>query len=1068
MRLKCFAAVFLAASCVGLSASHAGWIDGGMPLSSRPIFTGNERVITDGASGAIIVFQACLHGNGRIYAERVDASGALLWGTDAVGVCAADGDQREPQAAADGCGGAIIAWSDSRVGGEAVYAQRLNAAGAPLWAASGVLVSAVADQRNIRVISDGAGGAIVVWQDSRSGSYCLYAQRLDAAGNVLWASNGVSVCTAAGQNDPSLASDGSGGAIIAWSDTRTGNSDIYTQRLSSSGLPLWTANGIGICTIVGYDYHALAVPDGSGGAIIAWHDSSGTNNQDIRAQRVNGAGAIQWQLNGVPIPTATVKKHLRAAADGLGGIVIAWETPGGSGWPDIYAQRLDGSGACIWGAGNLAIRTSDSIQESIALISDGVGGATFAWVDRGFQKIRAQRVDASGAVQWVVNGVAVSGTGAKLVPYVVPSVAGGTIIIWSRDGPADPVWGQRLSASGTAQWTYGVCFLRSPDNRLYTNSISDGAGGAFIAWVDEYGTNKIYAQHVDDYGHALWQAGGIQVSSVGAIDQSGQTMAPDGAGGMFIAWSTYVTEYGYCIFAQRFDASGVKQWTANGVRVFSSVGQIYARLVSDGAGGVFVISNRNVQRLNGAGVAQWAGSRKIASPGSPEGLAAVLDGAGGLILAWETLIDWSRRFDVFAQRLNAQGDTLWGLNGIAICSELQDQRRPILVRDGAGGAIIAWLDSRVAGEGVGIYAQRLNGEGIAQWAASGILVAGEHRSLYSAGMAMAPDGAGGGIIAYARGSTNTSWDLYAQRFDASGNVLWETNDVAICTASGMQLQQSIIPDYAGGAIVAWVDGRWNGDIYAQRIDASGSALWTPDGVGITALDDYNQSFLSACGDGAGGAILAWADRRCGPWAIYAQRVTVSGGLVATLLQHYSAAIEGGGVRVDWVLSDIDSDTRFFVMRAEQPDRAYEELTNISIEREGLAFRVADKTCLPGTAYKYRIDYAAPGKERRSLFETESVALPALPAILYQNHPNPFNPRTTIRFYLPQAEDITLIIFDIRGAMVARLAEGKMVRGYHEAIWDGRNASGAACASGVYFSRLRTATGALSKKIILLR
>jgi len=72
-----FVAVFFAASCFGLSVSHAGWIDEGMPLSSRWGSIGNERAITDGASGAIIVFQACLQGCGRIYAQRVDASGAF-------------------------------------------------------------------------------------------------------------------------------------------------------------------------------------------------------------------------------------------------------------------------------------------------------------------------------------------------------------------------------------------------------------------------------------------------------------------------------------------------------------------------------------------------------------------------------------------------------------------------------------------------------------------------------------------------------------------------------------------------------------------------------------------------------------------------------------------------------------------------------------------------------------------------------------------------------------------------------------------------------------------------------
>jgi hypothetical protein len=392
------------------------------------------------------------------------------------------------------------------------------------------------------------------------------------------------------------------------------------------------------------------------------------------------------------------------------------------------------------------------------------------------------------------------------------------------------------------------------------------------------------------------------------------------------------------------------------------------------------------------------------------------------------------------------------------------QQYSALSPDGAGGAIIAWIDGRAGGTYSSIYAQRLNSDGIAQWTANGVPVSTAAETYWP--FRMAPDGAGGGIIAYLR-HDGVNGDVYAQRFDSSGNALWGANDVAICTASGGSDYIKLISNYAGGAIIAWVDDRWNQDIYAQRVDAAGSTLWTHDGI-VVCTADHDQTFLSACGDGAGGAILAWSDRRCSNYAIYAQRVAESGGFVATLLQQFSAAVEGTAARVEWVLSDIDADAQFFVMRAQQPDWIYEELADVSIAQAGLAFSFLDETSLGGTTYKYRIEYAAPGQERRSLFETESVAIPALPAILYQNHPNPFNPQTVIRFYVPRTEDVSLDVFDITGRIVARLVRGKVEHGYHDVTWDGTNGSGAACASGVYFSRLRTGTGVLSRKMVLLR
>ena len=86
------------------------------------------------------------------------------------------------------------------------------------------------------VASDGAGGAIVAWYDSRSGNADIYAQRISAAGAVEWTPDGVALCTAPDiQQFPTLASDGANGAIVAWEDYRSGTSDVYAQRVQANG-----------------------------------------------------------------------------------------------------------------------------------------------------------------------------------------------------------------------------------------------------------------------------------------------------------------------------------------------------------------------------------------------------------------------------------------------------------------------------------------------------------------------------------------------------------------------------------------------------------------------------------------------------------------------------------------------------------------------------------------------------------------------------------------------------------------------------------------------------------------
>ena len=66
-------------------------------------------------------------------------------------------------------------------------------------------------------------------------------------------------------------------------------------------------------------------------------------------------------------------------------------------------------------------------------------------------------------------------------------------------------------------------------------------------------------------------------------------------------------------------------------------------------------------------------------------------------------------------------------------------------------------------------------------------------------------------------------------------------------------------DGAGGAIVGWHDARAGApDVYAQRLDDSGAALWGVDGVAVSTAPD-TQRTVAMAGDGAGGAVLAWAD-----------------------------------------------------------------------------------------------------------------------------------------------------------------------------------------------------------------
>lgn len=106
------------------------------------------------------------------------------------------------------------------------------------WTLNGnALCTAPRDQLAGWPVSDGSGGAIVAWQDNRSGDWDIYAQRIDGSGAVQWASGGVPICLAPDyQWFPRIVGDGVGGAVISWSDLRNGSDyDIYAQKVDHDG-----------------------------------------------------------------------------------------------------------------------------------------------------------------------------------------------------------------------------------------------------------------------------------------------------------------------------------------------------------------------------------------------------------------------------------------------------------------------------------------------------------------------------------------------------------------------------------------------------------------------------------------------------------------------------------------------------------------------------------------------------------------------------------------------------------------------------------------------------------------
>ena len=426
-------------------------------------------------------------------------------------ICTATNAQRDIRIVSDQAGGAIIAWEDLRTDNitSDIYVQRVDANGFVLWTTNGISAVAIAGstETGLRMIEDGQGGAILVWNDSRNGNYDIFAQRINNNGAALWSFNGTAVVVkSSSQSSPVLTPNGNGGAIVVWQDSSAGNWDIYAQNIDSSGILLWNSNGIAVCTAPGDQINPRIVSDASLGAVFVWQDKRSGTDYSIYAQRVNDAGTGQWVANGIAVcSVAGTQNNPKIETDGNGHFVVAWPDKRNGTDYNVYAQALNLSGVVQWTVNGITVCSAAGNQTALDLIADTTG-IFISWKDSrsgANTNIYMQRLNWAGATQWAANGIGVVVNAFNQVnPNLVPDGMGGTFVVWQddRNGTANnDVYSQRINTTGTLLWSAaGIATGSAANDQLSPKQINDGFGNMIAAWHDNRNATdyNIYAQKV--------------------------------------------------------------------------------------------------------------------------------------------------------------------------------------------------------------------------------------------------------------------------------------------------------------------------------------------------------------------------------------------------------------------------------------------------------------------------------------------------------------------------------------------------------------------------------------------
>ncbi len=449
-------------------------------------------------------------------------------------------------------------------------------------------------------------------------------------------------------------------------------------------------------------------------------------------------------------------------------------------------------------------------------------------------------------------------------------------------GSAEAAW----SASGNA-----VATAADVDEtfRAFTHNVpstcSDGRGGLIATWV-RAGQDSVMVQRLDHTGARRWNGSTGVLVSAASTDIPGNaipSILADTDGGCWVAW--YDARSGASgVYVQHFDADGVPQLAAGGLRVTAEGGGVDYRLplaltaskkllvawVDNGD--VLSPDSLKAQRVRANGTLDWGTGLALdahdRNPGEPSPyLHQIFADGEGVVGLWqiETRVLLGPSFSsLWGGRLDASGVSQWG-DGLQIFDGFRNVGVPLPAASFVGGVDSAWdatLGLWVAFQKLpgGVCVQRATPDGALQIGTADVpTVIGDSNGGFD-DIACTLAGGDQLIVGWLSGSSSTS--VFAQRVSSFGSQVWGAGDVLVASGAGARSQIDVAPDAGGGAYLVYTDtapGADLDDVVVKHIDASGALLWT--GLARTTSTSGAERAPDAMPDGGGGLLLVWEDDR---------------------------------------------------------------------------------------------------------------------------------------------------------------------------------------------------------------
>ncbi len=977
----------------------------------------------------------------------------------------------------DGC--AIYVWSDTKLGARDLYAQKVNSAGNMVWGQP-LLVDGKIDRQEDPVITRTSdGNFIIAWIDfSDDVDGNVYAQKINTDGQLLWQTGGAPVCVYPEiQISLNIEPDNAGGAYIVWEDSRNPGKDIYGQHLNAAGTPVWATNGIAITGMEGDESYNTMWADGTGGLIIGFvHSLVGT--ETLYVKRFLSSGQMAWAQSLTLSPSTGVQNKIKMAPINNDSFVFTWMDFRNT-HPDIYAQRVDLSGSRLWPDPFIVYsdngQPSPAPQENPRIVQTSDNGVIIVWEDKRNDAddpdLFAQKVSLTGQRLWSLDGVPVAVADfGQVGPRLSADNSGGSYIVWddARNGnaPNIDIYMQHLTANGAAEWQENGVAVCSAPNEQSGSLIKKSGNNLFINWMDtRNGSVGIYYQVCNFQGSTQLPSNGAEVfwGLSGDATLKQVIVLPRQNDALVVWQDTRYANLGYQIFFQCINPDGSIDYEVNGRPVTTLTGNDQSSpdvaVLPDGSFAVVWEEKRTnnpkiyAQLIDASGNRIWGESGIAVTDSEPlrqkNPKISYTDGA--LYIGWSNLddVDTSlgprQLFHIYGQKI-VGNQRIWGADGILISqypasNALFECQMETLVE-----RYYVWTRTSVDPADFGalnVWAKLMSPEGLTApgWSDYGVVTSNYNDWDLSQYLPKAVVTSAGLFVGWLDFRSDFIKNLYGQLISPTGQILWDPSGVAMADYGREQDEFSLL---GGNEITfSWKESLTgsNQDVAIQRYSLSGSALWGDMGFFVVERDT-TQSSPCLARFSNGGIAVAWEDYYNESADIYMRFIESDGTLLGS---------NPGLLICDEIM--IQQYPHIAVLPNETPNKA------LVIWSDG---RSSGKTPIYGL-YAQKVTNSTTGLEE----QTDNHSDPILR--LGQNSPNPFQEVTQIEFGLSKDDGwADLSVYNIKGQKVKTLHQGKLAKGSHKLFWDGKNDNGVSAANGLYYYKLRFKGESLVRKMILIR